>query len=212
MTPAEHRREPRLAAVGVMCFDSAVTSESGSGSADVPGARAAQAVRYVRPRADRDLDACVRALAQVHEHDGYPVNWPADPAAWLAQPTLVAAWVAELDGRVAGHVGLSRSTADEVAPGVFGAREGVDVDEIAVISRLFVAPSARGHGLGALLMARAHEEARERGLHPVLDVVATDTAATALYERLGWQLLTTTEQQWGPDRRVTLHSYGPPAD
>ncbi|GGV81306.1 hypothetical protein GCM10010294_54680 [Streptomyces griseoloalbus] len=30
----------------------------------------------VRRRTDRDLGDCVRVLAEVHEHDGYPVNWP----------------------------------------------------------------------------------------------------------------------------------------
>ncbi|HEV7647674.1 MAG TPA: hypothetical protein VGP26_05910 [Actinophytocola sp.] len=50
-------------------------------------------------------------------------------------------------------------------------------------------------------MARAATEARERDLHPVLDVVASDTAAAALYERIGWQLLATVEQEWSPDQR-----------
>ncbi|GAA0589721.1 GNAT family N-acetyltransferase [Streptomyces crystallinus] len=162
---------------------------------------------YVRPRDARDLDACVRALAAVHERDGYPVNWPDRPGDWLAQPSLLAAWVAELDGRVAGHVGLSLSGTGDVAPGLWSARAGADPEAAAVVSRLFVAPWARGHGLGRLLLDRAVGEARERGLHPVLDVVASDTAATALYERLGWQLLAEAEQEWGPRQTVTVRSY-----
>ncbi len=186
-----------------MCFHSAVTSDNHSGD----GPDAGGTGRSVRRRTDRDLHACAEVLAQVHARDSYPVNWPAEASAWLSQPALTAAWVAELDGRVVGHVGLSRSTAGDLAPELWSARAGVGADETAVISRLFVAPSARGRGIGASLMARAVEEARNRGLHPVLDVVADDTEAVALYERLGWQLLATTEQQWSPDQRVTVHCY-----
>ncbi|WP_329396020.1 GNAT family N-acetyltransferase [Streptomyces melanogenes] len=164
-------------------------------------------VPYVRPRTDRDLDACVHALAAVHECDGYPVNWPDRPADWLAQPSLLAAWVAELDGRVAGHVGLSLSGTGDVAPGLWSARAGVGPDATAVVSRLFVAPGARGHGIGRLLLGRAVSEARARGRHPVLDVVASDTAATALYERLGWELLAEVEQEWGPRQTVAVRCY-----
>lgn len=75
------------------------------------------------------------------------------------------------------------------------------------VPRFFVAPSARGRGLGAALMARAVAEARGRGPHPVLDVVASDTAAAALYERLGWQSLATVEQRWSPDRTVAVRCH-----
>ncbi|MFF2195852.1 GNAT family N-acetyltransferase [Streptomyces sp. NPDC058157] len=164
----------------------------------------------VRRRTDRDLDACVRVLARVHERDGYPVNWPERPADWLRQPTLLAAWVAERDGRVAGHVGLARSTADDAAPGLWSRREGVGNRATAVVGRLFVAPGARGRGIGALLLAQAARAARDRGLHPVLDVVASDTAAAALYERLGWELIGTAEQRWGPEQIVTVRCYAAP--
>ncbi|MEV4808831.1 GNAT family N-acetyltransferase [Micromonospora avicenniae] len=180
------------------CFHAAVMSEDLSG-ADVPP--------IVRPSTDRDLGDCVRVLAEVHERDGYPMIWPDFPAAWLTPPMLMASWVAELDGRIVGHIGLSRSDARDAAPGLWAARTGVSVDAIAVVNRLFVAPSARGLGIGALLMAQAVREAQDRGLHPVLDVVASDFAAAALYERLGWQLLATVEQQWSPEQKVTVRCY-----
>jgi GNAT superfamily N-acetyltransferase len=163
--------------------------------------------RRVRRRTDRDLDECVRMLAAVHGRDGYPLNWPADPRDWLCRPSLLAAWVSELDGRVVGHVGLSRSEAGDTAPALWSSRQGVSGDATAVVGRLFVAPGVRGHGIGALLMAQAVREARRRGLHPVLDVLASDTAAAALYERLGWELLATVEQQWTPDRTVAVRCY-----
>ncbi|MEU4678525.1 GNAT family N-acetyltransferase [Micromonospora sp. NPDC023737] len=161
----------------------------------------------VRQRTDRDLGDCVRVLAGVHERDGYPMNWPDLPDAWLTPPTLMASWVAELDGRIAGHIGLSRSDARDAAPGLWAVRAGVSVDGAVVVNRLFVAPSARGLGIGALLMARAVREAQNRGLHPVLDVVASDAAAVDLYERLGWQLLATVEQQWSPEQTVAVRCY-----
>jgi GNAT superfamily N-acetyltransferase len=164
----------------------------------------------VRRRTDQDLDACVRVLAEVHENDGYPVNWPALPARWLTPPSLIAAWVAELDGRIVGHIVLSRSGAGDVAPGLWSARAGVCVDMTAVVNRLFLAPSARGHGIGASLLAHAAKQARNHGLHPVLDVVASDTAAATLYERLGWQLLATVEQQWSPNQEVVVRCYAAP--
>ncbi|MFF3087912.1 GNAT family N-acetyltransferase [Streptomyces nojiriensis] len=167
-----------------------------------------RAVRQVRRRTDADLGACVQVLAEVHERDGYPVNWPDHPGGWLSGPELLAAWVAELDGRIVGHIGLSRAAADDAAPALWSSREGVSgAAAAAVVGRLFVAPAARGHGIGELLMARATREARERDLHPVLDVVASDASAVALYERLGWELLATVEQRWSPRRTVTVHCY-----
>lgn len=165
----------------------------------------------IRPRRAPDLPVCVAALAQVHVADGYPTNWPERPADWLGGGSLVGAWVAELDGCVVGHVALCRSAADDVAPTMWSGREGVAVEETAVVSRLFVAPGARGHGIGAGLLARVVAEAGELGVHPVLDVVESDTSATALYERTGWQFLGTGRQRWSPRQTVTVRCYAAPA-
>ncbi|KUJ67164.1 acyltransferase [Streptomyces albus subsp. albus] len=161
----------------------------------------------MRRRTDDDTAECVRVLAAVHQCDGYPVNWPDRPGEWLSQASSQGAWVAELEGRLVGHIGWSRSGEDDTAPGVWSELTGAHRDTTAVVSRLFVAPQARGHGLGALLVGRAVEEARRHGLHPVLDVVASDTAAVALYERLGWRRMATVEQRWSPHRTVPVHCY-----
>ncbi|MET9699968.1 GNAT family N-acetyltransferase [Streptomyces sp. NPDC006529] len=165
----------------------------------------------VRRRDDADLDGCVRVLAEVHGHDGYPVDWPEDPRAWLARPSLLAAWVAEVDGQVVAHIALSRGGEGDAAPALWSSRAGAPVDGAAVVSRLFVSPEARGLGIGARLMERAVREARRRALHPVLDVVVSDTAAAALYERLGWTLLATVDQRWSATRTVSVHCYAAPA-
>ncbi|MBT3153709.1 GNAT family N-acetyltransferase [Streptomyces sp. CHD11] len=161
----------------------------------------------VRPRADHDLDSCARVLAEVHRCDGYPVNWPDRPGEWVSPGAAPGVWVAELDGRVVGHAVLSRGGEGDVAPGLWSARSGAGRDLTAVVSRLFVGPRARGHGIGALLIGRAADEARGRGLHPVLDVVASDTGAVALYERLGRERMATVEQRWSPSRSVVVHCY-----
>ncbi|MGW6743495.1 GNAT family N-acetyltransferase [Streptomyces sp. NPDC055025] len=166
----------------------------------------------VRRRGENDLADCLRVLAEVHKVDGYPVNWPESAADWLAGPTQLAAWVAELDGRIVGHAALTPAGADDVAPALWSSRTGTPVTDTVVLGRLFVARSARGHGIGGLLMSQAAREARERGLHPVLDVVACDTAAAAaaLYERLGWNLMAVVDQRWSPDRTVKVHCYAAP--
>lgn len=139
----------------------------------------------IRKRRERDLDACVAVLAQVHTHSGYPHHWPDDPARWLTPDELTAAWVAEADGRVVGHVALC-------------GRE---------VSRLCVAPAARGAGLGGRLLRAVEEEAAARGLRPVLEVKTTDTSAIALYERLGWVRRATERQEWGAGEVVAVHRY-----
>ncbi|WP_374117903.1 GNAT family N-acetyltransferase [Streptomyces sp. S07_1.15] len=177
------------------------------GTCPAPGA---PLVPRIRARAGADLGPCARLLADVHAHDGYPANWPDDPAGWLAPPALLTAWVAELNGHVAGHIGLSRSGTDDAAPAVWSERTGGNAAATAVVGRLFAAPAARGHGVGALLLGRAVEEAGERGLHPVLDVLASDTRAVALYERLGWHFLAAVRQRWSPDTTVTVRCYAAP--
>ncbi|MGW2378062.1 MULTISPECIES: GNAT family N-acetyltransferase [Kitasatospora] len=164
----------------------------------------------VRRRRTADLADCVRALADVHATDGYPAEWPERPAAWLSPDGLLGAWVAEADGRIAGHVGLVRSTPGDLAPARWSLRTGGRPELTAVIGRLYVAPAARGRAVGARLLARAVAHARALGLHPVLDVLATDTAAVALYRRLGWTSLGSGEQRWASGRTVLVHSFAAP--
>ncbi|WP_405820702.1 GNAT family N-acetyltransferase [Streptomyces sp. NBC_01390] len=163
---------------------------------------------HIRRRTEADLDACVRVLATIHEQNAYPLNWPTDAAGWLTPRSLLAVWVAEGAGGegIVGHVVLSRSDAGNAAAKLWN--DG----PTAVINRLYVDPAARGRGIAAALMARAEAEAKSRGLHPVLDVASTATAAVTLYERLGWTLLAAdVEQEWLPGQLVKLHCYAAPA-
>ncbi len=171
----------------------------------------------IRERTESDFDDCVRLLAEVHRHDGYPLHWPTDPRRWLATPKIFAAWVATVDGQLIGHVGLSVISTSDAAPQLLGltapgetSSGGAAVsDGVVMLSRLFVSVSARGYGAGRALMHQAMRSAHERGQHLLLDVQSANTSAIALYERLGWNFLGTSHAPWGSDR-VTLRSYTAP--
>lgn len=143
----------------------------------------------IRTRWAADLDPCVRVLAEVHARDGYPVNWPEHPECWLAPEPFLSAFVVSVDDAVVGHAALSGRSEGDLAPGLWSARTGANIDDVAVVSRFFVAPTARGSGVAARLLAYLVAVALQRGLTPVLDVVASDASAVALYERSGWALL-----------------------
>jgi GNAT superfamily N-acetyltransferase len=162
----------------------------------------------LRPRQPADIPTCVAVLAVVHAADGYPLGWPADPAAWLTPAGLLAAWVAETgQQRVTGHVALCRAAGDEAA--VWSTASALPPERLAEVARLFVAPGARGQGVGAALLAEASAWARAHDLRPALQVLNHDHAAVALYERAGWHRVATgpTFPAPGSGAPVTLLSY-----
>lgn len=146
----------------------------------------------VRPRRPEDLERCVALLREVRDADGYPTVWPADPAGWLAGRHSLGAWVAEADGALLGHVALLGTDAS-------GAhqrwREALDLpaERLAVVSRRFVSPRARGQGIGDTLLRRAEAHAEDGELGLVLDVAAHNEDAIAFYERRGWRRVGTAE-------------------
>ena len=78
----------------------------------------------VRRRQPADLPEAAAALVEVHRSDGYPVEGVDDPTAWLLSPHQIAAWVAELDGRIVGHVALTEPQPDDAAATVWTAHAG----------------------------------------------------------------------------------------
>ncbi len=168
----------------------------------------------VRRRRADDLPGCVRALEVVHVVDRYPMRWPADPVGWLSPHGLTAAWVAEREGAVVGHVCVVAGT---TYPGA-AARAGLLPHLSCSASHLFVAPPGRGRGLAAELLHVASSFALAEGLELVLDVVEDGGPAVALYERLGWRLVqrrtadwTTPEGDRLPVRVYLAPQGGPPA-
>lgn len=56
-----------------------------------------------------------------------------------------------------------------------------------LLNDLFVAPQARGQGVGEALLERSKQFARETGALRIELATASDNPAQRLYERLGWQ-------------------------
>jgi ribosomal protein S18 acetylase RimI-like enzyme len=85
--------------------------------------------------------------------------------------------VGRLDGAIAGSVQMSRAPRNNEAQAFAG-----------TISALFVAPWARGRGIGRGILSEIEELARGLGLAALnLDLRDTQRAAIGLYESLGYQ-------------------------
>jgi RimJ/RimL family protein N-acetyltransferase len=106
--------------------------------------------------------------------------------------------VGRLDGVVCGSAQLSRAPRNNEAQAMAG-----------TLSAAFVAPWARGHGIGRRIVAEVEQLARELGLRVLnLDLRDTQRAAIGLYESMGYN-------RWGThpfyafvdDRFVAGHYY-----
>jgi GNAT superfamily N-acetyltransferase len=164
--------------------------------------------RVIRVRTEDDIGPLVGALATVAEADGYPTRWPADPAGWIRSTAVIDAWVAVDRGDLLGHVNL-RWPGDQMPVTMWRARG--ELEECAVVSRLFVVPAARRRGLGLALLDAACGRSARLGRRPVLDVVDDNRAAVAMYRRLGWIELGRYEQRFYDDGPVErLHCFAAP--
>ncbi len=164
----------------------------------------------VRSRLESDLRALAHLLEEVHRRDGYPTYWPDDAEPWLSPPGMLGAWVTETHGAAVGHVALAPVGASSNAA-LWKRLTGLPPVRLASISRLFVAPSARGSGAGGALLDAACVDASMRGLRPVLDVVETNRDAIRLYERRGWRRVFTEPWREARDERLDLHYYVAPS-
>jgi ribosomal protein S18 acetylase RimI-like enzyme len=164
----------------------------------------------VRPITDDDVPGAAAALVEVHATDGYPVEGVAEPEAWIRPPGVLEAWVAEQEGKVVGHVAVMRPQG-EGAVDLWREKSGEDEERIGVLARLFVVREARKHAVGEDLMTAAMDYARQRSLRLVLDVMAKDTAAIRLYERLGWQHIGQVTHHFGAGQQIPAMCYVWPA-
>jgi len=83
-------------------------------------------------------------------------------------------------------------------------------DDLAVVARLIVAPTARRVGAGRLLLERAAAAARDLGRHPILDVVTRYDAANALYRAAGWTNAGEVEMRFADGTVLASHVYVAP--
>ncbi len=88
--------------------------------------------------------------------------------------------VAEIDGRVVGHLFLTWEK--------HGACVRDDVKNYGYVSELFVREAHRGRGIGRALLLEAERLTRERGVgHMMLGVLAGNAVAERAYERFGFK-------------------------
>jgi GNAT superfamily N-acetyltransferase len=139
----------------------------------------------LRARRHEDLERLAALLRVVHNSDGYPANWPNQPARWLAAHRTIGAWVSEEQGDIVGHIAL---TAPDPDRSWTRWRDALDLpfERLAVMRRLFVRPDWRRRGVGTRLMDRAAREASARGFGLVLDVADHNHVAIRFWELHGW--------------------------
>ena len=140
-------------------------------------------IERVNELPDDDLAAlCEAADAAIIEGGGF--GWVSPPGRtamerYFRGVLLVperALFAARLDGVLVGSAQLVRPPRNNEAQ-AFAAQ----------VMHSFVAPYARGHGVARVLMQRVEEGARALGYHVLnLDVRATQEAAIALYEGMGY--------------------------
>ena len=140
----------------------------------------------VRSRTEADLEACATMLQRTHELDGYPHYAQQDPARFLVAGHETAAWVAERDGDVVGHVAVHDAALDPTLPAA-QRHTALPPARLAVVARLLVSPDLRRSGAGRALLEHATRHAHAHGQRPVLDVQQHSAAPIALYERSGWR-------------------------
>jgi GNAT superfamily N-acetyltransferase len=156
------------------------------------------AATRVRARGPEDVPALVQVLTEQQPGSGYPLRWPLPfpVERFIVRSYEEMAWVAERDGHLLGHVLVGRVDDDETAA-IITAKTGEA--ELAIVSVLFVAQTARGQGIGKLLLDTAVTWAREHGRMPVLDVVPKHREALQFYRHLGWSEVGCIRPEWLPE-------------
>jgi GNAT superfamily N-acetyltransferase len=164
----------------------------------------------VRPRRADDIPVLAEVLFAQQSSSRYPFRdplpFPVDR--FLHADDAVAAWTAELDGRIVGHVCRVRPPADFADADAMNAAcaeaHGRPVEDLAWVSTLFVGLGARGAGVGRRLLAAVVDDIEAAGQAPCLEVLMTHGGAYALYQATGWKDVIRLRPQWlidaaGPD-------------
>jgi GNAT superfamily N-acetyltransferase len=148
----------------------------------------------IRERRDDDVPALAVVLAEQQPTSRYPIRWPLPIPVeeFLVRPTEERAWVAELDGRVVGHVTVGGI--EGVLRDLFVAALGTE--GLAEVAVLFVSMDVLGTGVGGRLLDTAVDWIVASGRRPVLDVVPAHERAIAVHRHRGWRVLSETRPAW----------------
>jgi GNAT superfamily N-acetyltransferase len=169
----------------------------------------------LRERRPDDLPRLVEVLTAQQADSGYPVRWPLPfPVEdFVVRAGELGAWVAEIEGVVAGHVALLHPASGWEAD-AFAEAMDLSAERMATMSTLFVDAQRRGAGIGTRLIDVAVAHARALGRVPVLDVVQEHSPAAALYRRRGWRVVGQARPHWLPADRepVLLMTLDDPAE
>ena len=159
----------------------------------------------VRERTDADLPVLVDVLSAQQPHSGYPQRWPLPYPVeqFLARASEERAWVAEVDGVVAGHVAVTRVEPGDEAQ-IWSGGAARPPEELRTVAVLFVDHRLAGRGVGSALLEKAVEAIRAQGHTPVLDVVQETAAAVRLYRRRGWQVVGEGRPWWLPSDHLPV--------
>lgn len=159
----------------------------------------------VRAREPRDLPLLVAALAAQQPTSSYPMRWPLPfpVEQFVVREGQERAWVAEVGGRVVGHVAVGRPRGD-VELAFLDALGVPDTSGLGIVEVLFTELSARGSGIGGLLLDTAVAWLRARGRTPVLDVVTHHGTALEVYRHRGWQQVGRIRPPWLPESEADL--------
>lgn len=138
-------------------------------------------MKVVRYDPDAHHDAVVSLLAGM-AGQAYPGalagSTPAEVSLWLVSVPMVYRFVAVVDEVVVGHVALSPGGANGLLAGLS--------PEAWEVTRLFVASSGRGAGVGSALLEHAVAVGTALGGGLLLLVGADLLAAREFYRRRGW--------------------------
>jgi len=154
----------------------------------------------IRERRPEDLPELEEVLSAQAPLSGYPHRWPLPfpVEEFLVRPGELGAWVAVVDGRIAGHVATTDVSVNWMAEH-WSAALGRPGHELGEVSILFVDHTLAGSGVGGALLELAVAEIRGLGREPVLDVVGEDTKVGLFYRRRGWVVAGHARPQWLPD-------------
>ncbi|KAL7621233.1 hypothetical protein AAE478_008550 [Parahypoxylon ruwenzoriense] len=161
----------------------------------------------IRLRTAGDIVACLAVLEGVYKDNGYPVEGVGNPTLFFAGND--AAWVAEVDGAIIGHIALAECSAENVAVSLWWKQHPEDIN-VAVLGRLFVHPDHRRGGTASRLIHAAVEEAEGGGQRLVMFALVKDHDAIRLYRRLGWQHFGSTVFKWGEDNEMAAECFASP--